>query len=135
MKRRHIIIGSLVAVFAITGFIFATEYTFIAEAREQFAEVDTTDAYTHGELLFQTRGCAGCHAFEAANSDGDTGPDLTAIGYRNTEYIRQSIVDPNAVIAGGCPEEACEGDIMPNYGRILDDQQTDALVVYLSAQS
>lgn len=57
-------------------------------------------------------GCAGCHVIPGIpGANGRVGPDLTEIGVTATaraeglsaeEYIRQSIVEPNAVIAPDC---------------------------------
>lgn len=118
---------------AITGLYFGFRYTLIADFVESQREVDVSDAYAHGELLFETRGCVACHSHDVLDADGDTGPDLTHIADRQDEnYIQESITNPNAIIAENCPEEACEANIMPNYGAILDDAQVNALVVFLS---
>lgn len=136
LKRAYVLpVGIFIALFSIVGLYFALENTVIADLRESTMTIDTGDPYAHGEILFQTRGCAACHAFDAAGSDGDTGPVLTGIASRHdTAYIRESILNPNAVIADDCPEEACEPNIMPQFGQILDDTQIDALVTYLTAQ-
>ena len=48
-----------------------------------------------GELLFRTKGCNQCH--RVSGEGGRLGPDLTNIGAeRSVNYLRQSIVDPNA---------------------------------------
>jgi cytochrome c oxidase cbb3-type subunit 3 len=52
-------------------------------------------AAARGEALFQRQGCAGCHRINGAG--GRTGPDLSDIGRsRSPEYLRQSILDPDA---------------------------------------
>lgn len=121
------------------GIMAATGFTFrqpiIAGAVSVVAgPVAGPDEESYGESIFQTVGCAGCHTLEAAGADGDTGPDLSAIGDRaSAAYIRESISDPRAVLAGGCPEGPCE-PVMPLYGEMLSVEQVDALVVYLSRQ-
>ena len=56
---------------------------------------------TSGEAVFTSAGCGGCHTFEPAGTDAQVGPDLDAIeragGQPLEEFIRESIVDPNAV--------------------------------------
>ncbi len=81
-----------------------------------------------GASVFATAGCGGCHAFEPAGTDAAVGPSLDEIA-GGEEFIRESIVDPNAVLAQGY-----QGDVMPNtYDKSLTDEQIDALVQYLSA--
>lgn len=83
-----------------------------------------------GEAVFTTAGCGGCHAFEPAGTDAQVGPNLNAIdpgGRPLEEYVRESIVDPNADLASGY-----QPDVMPaTYESSLSDEQLDALVQYL----
>ncbi|MBI3764059.1 MAG: c-type cytochrome, partial [Chloroflexi bacterium] len=70
-------------------------------------------------------GCGGCHTLSALGLAGKVGPDLSAIGARaNPDYIRQSIIDPGAVIAKSCPGGPCPDGVMPkNFGgRLTADQ-------------
>ncbi|MEL6524301.1 MAG: cytochrome c [Chloroflexota bacterium] len=137
MKNRLLISGAVTSavLLIVGGLVWLNLYTVVADVRENFSAVDVSDSYAHGEILFQTRGCASCHTYTPAGSDGDEGPSLDDIATRADEaYIRESIVMPNAVIATHCPEEACEANVMPNYGNILDDAQVDAIIVYLTTQ-
>lgn len=79
--------------------------------------------------------CGTCHVIEGL-STGAVGPDLTQIGGRaDAAYIRQSILDPNAVIAGACPSGACPPGVMPQtFGALLSAAEIDALVDFLAAQ-
>ena len=80
-----------------------------------------------GASVFASAGCGGCHAFEPAGTDAAVGPSLDELD-GDAESIRESIVDPNAVLAPGY-----QGDVMPNtYDKSLTDKQLDALVQYLS---
>jgi cytochrome c oxidase subunit 2 len=84
-----------------------------------------------GETIFTTAGCGACHAFKPAGTDAQVGPSLDAIkpeGGKDPEaFIRESIVDPNAVVADGY-----QPDVMPStFGKSLTDEQLDALVQYL----
>lgn len=85
-----------------------------------------------GETVFATAGCGGCHAFTPAGTDAQVGPSLDAVdpgGVPLEEYLRQSIVDPNAKLAAGY-----QGDVMPStFGKTLTKEQLDALVQYLAA--
>lgn len=137
MSKRIIItaLSIIVPLIAGFGYIGANYYSVMADIRESFIAVDESDAYAYGETLFETRGCMFCHTLDVAGATGDGGPSLNEIGRRYDDaFIRQSIVEPNAVIAPMCPEGPCEPDIMPPYGNALDDAQVNALVTYLSAQ-
>ncbi|MGH3072752.1 MAG: cytochrome c oxidase subunit II [Gaiellaceae bacterium] len=83
-----------------------------------------------GEAVFTTAGCGGCHTFEPAGTDAEIGPSLNAIdpgGASLEDYVRESIVDPNAKLASGY-----QPGVMPEtYESSLSDEQLDALVQYL----
>ena len=85
---------------------------------------------TSGESVFTTAGCGGCHAFEPAGTDAQVGPSLNNIdpgGQPLEEFVRESIIDPNAEIASGY-----QPSVMPEtYESSLSDEQLDALVQYL----
>lgn len=84
-----------------------------------------------GEALFASEGCGGCHAFEPAGSTAEIGPSLDGIGDHGEDFIRQSIVDPEAEIAAGY-----QPGIMPTtYGGSLSEEQLDALVSFLGGES
>lgn len=129
----------LVAAFLIVGLAiggyFLLRRTVIADLREQASGVDTTDAIAYGRLMFETRGCVGCHTLDSSGATGIEGPILNGIASRHDEaYIRQSIQYPGAVTAPNCPQGPCEADGMPDYGAILTEDQIDALVAYLMTQ-
>jgi cytochrome c oxidase subunit II len=74
-------------------------------------------------------GCGGCHTLADAGTSGKVGPDLDqGLKGKDAAFIRQSIVDPDAVITKGFGK-----GIMPkNFGQTLSKQQLDAVVQYLS---
>jgi cytochrome c oxidase subunit 2 len=84
-----------------------------------------------GKDVFLTAGCGSCHAFTPAGTDAEVGPSLDQVdpgGAPLEEFLRQSIVEPNAVIA-----EGYQGGVMPEtYERTLTEEQLDALVQYLA---
>jgi cytochrome c oxidase subunit 2 len=86
---------------------------------------------TSGEAVFATAGCGGCHAFAPAGTDSQVGPSLDTVDPRGQpldEFLLESIVDPNEVLA-----EGYQGDVMPNtYDKSLTEEQLDALVQYLA---
>jgi mono/diheme cytochrome c family protein len=126
---------SMALLVTLISFYFLTRYTLVASALESLRNINQESDVAHGEMLFQTRGCAACHTLAKAGSNDETGPNLTGLGQRMTEAeIRTSIVTPNESIAEMCPEGACEANVMPDYGRILSDEQVAALVSYLQEE-
>jgi mono/diheme cytochrome c family protein len=115
--------------------LFLSRYTLVANVLESVQNATSKSGAAYGEVLFQTRGCIGCHTLEKAQANGDTGPNLTGLGGRATDmYIRASIVTPNETIAETCPDGVCEANIMPQYGRILSEEQVEVLVSYLQQE-
>ena len=88
-----------------------------------------------GAAVFQSAGCGGCHAFAPAGTKGGIGPDLDTVAADATKagedpaaYIRESIVDPNKVLAPGFA-----ADVMPGtFKDSLSAKEIDALVTYLA---
>ncbi len=93
-----------------------------------------------GRQTYTTYGCAGCHTLEDAGAAAATGPSLDGLAEvydkRNPRlsleaYIRQSIVDPRALVVPGF-----RADGMPaNYSRQLSRAEIDTLVDYLARAS
>jgi cytochrome c oxidase subunit 2 len=83
-----------------------------------------------GEAVFAANGCGSCHTLAAAGASGTIGPDLSQIARADAAdaaYIRDSVVDPNKVIAAGY-----SADVMPDDFRDkLSPAELDALVEYL----
>lgn len=89
-------------------------------------------------------GCNACHALEGVEGMvGKVGPDLTHVGAQAAtrqpdlsaeEYIRESILDPNAHIAPECPTGPCTSpSLMPQiFGDKLTAKQLETLVDYLA---
>jgi cytochrome c oxidase subunit 2 len=84
-----------------------------------------------GKTVFNSSAgnCKACHTLADAGATGTIGPDLGAVLKGKDEaFIKDSIVDPNKVIAPGY-----QADIMPpDFGQTLTPAQVDALVKYLS---
>jgi cytochrome c oxidase subunit 2 len=88
-----------------------------------------------GAKVFADSGCGGCHTFAKAGSDGQVGPKLDDLsgaaqkaGESVGDYVRQSIVDPNAVVVSGY-----QPNVMPQtFGQSLSKDELDALVAYVS---
>lgn len=88
------------------------------------------DVTADGGAVFVETGCGGCHSLADLGDQavGQIGPNLDeALVDRDPEFIRTSIVDPNAEIAEGFP-----GGTMPQtYEQDLAPEEIDALVAYL----
>ncbi len=80
-----------------------------------------------GMTIF-TAQCASCHTLAAAKATGTVGPDLdTVLAGKDEDFIRTSIVDPNAEVASGF-----DPNIMPaTFGDSLSDAELTALVNFL----
>ncbi len=72
--------------------------------------------------------CGACHTLADAGTSASTGPDLdTALKGKDAAFVKQSIVDPDAVVTQGYNK-----GIMPNnFGQTLSSAEQDALVQYL----
>ena len=93
-------------------------------------------------VAFAKSGCAGCHTIPGVpNAVGQVGPDLSAIGavagerkagFDAEAYIRESIIDPAALIAPSCPNGDCPENVMlPNFAERLTGAEIDNIVAYL----
>ena len=88
-----------------------------------------------GAGVFASAGCGGCHAFKPAGTSGAIGPSLDDIaaaaekaGQDPAAFVKESIVDPNKVVASGY-----QPDVMPGtFGETLSAEEIDALVKYLT---
>ena len=89
-----------------------------------------------GPELFMAAGCNACHQMDALKAIGGIGPNLTKVGAtRKLDEIKQSISEPNAVIAESCPAGPCPSNVMPqNFAKRFTTEQLNALAQYLSEQ-
>ena len=81
-----------------------------------------------GKSIFLSSGCGGCHTLAAAGTDATVGPDLdTALKGKSGDFVRESILDPNAQVADGY-----QAGVMPTtYRSQLSDAQLSTLVAFL----
>ena len=86
-----------------------------------------------GGAEISTMPCGECHTIGKV-AFSQKGPDLTNIATRaDAAYIRESIIDPRAVIVENCPSGPCLPDVMPTlYAQALTEEEIDALVWYLT---
>jgi mono/diheme cytochrome c family protein len=84
---------------------------------------------TAGKQVFAGAGCGSCHTLKAAGSTGTVGPDLDkALKGKTPEFIRESIVNPNAEITPGFPPNVMPGD----FGTKLSTTQLADLIAFLT---
>ena len=89
-----------------------------------------------GAAVFKNQPCGSCHTLAAAGTTAKVGPDLDKLPQWATEakqpleqFIRTSIVDPNAYVQPGFQK-----NVMPPFAT-LPKAQLDALVQYLIQSS
>lgn len=67
-----------------------------------------------GRTVFLTKGCTGCHSRDGEPGEAAVGPDLTDLaaraagripGLEAEEYVRQSLLEPQAFLVEGYSEE------------------------------
>jgi cytochrome c oxidase subunit 2 len=113
--------------------VTAEEFTAWMEKASAPPEPEETEGPVDGKAIF-TQGtgaataCGACHTLSDAGTSGSTGPNLDdGLQGRDEEFIRRSIVEPDAEIAQGYNR-----GIMPSYEQSLSQEQLDALVSYLA---
>lgn len=88
-----------------------------------------------GEKLFNSKGCVACHSVDGGTRTGPTWKGLFAAKGHSVDggtvdvdenYIRESILEPNAKIAKGFP-----AGVMPSFQGQLTEDQLVALVEYI----
>lgn len=80
-----------------------------------------------GKAAFVNNGCGSCHVLADANGNGAVGPNLDeTLAGQTADAVRESIVDPSAVIAAGYQD-----NVMPKTYDTLSQDELDALVDYL----
>src|SRR4051812_17608472 len=100
----------------------------------QSKAVSSPNASAAGAAIYSNNGCGACHTLKAAGTYATVGPNLDQLPQYAQQasrplddFVRQSIVDPNAYIEPKYPK-----NVMPQtFGKVLSKQQLDALVQYL----
>ena len=84
--------------------------------------------YQTGMKLY-SKHCHSCHKLK--ESGGDIGPSLDELSkQQDGTLIREAIVEPNREVKNGY-----QPNIMPlNYGKLLSENEMDALIFYLTNQ-
>jgi cytochrome c oxidase subunit 2 len=124
--------GALVAVllFSVFGSVASLADDMFGSGSSTAADEEQVPAdplVAQGQDLAQTQGCTACHT---TNGIDMTGPSWKGVADTQTDdYIRQSILDPNADIV-----EGFQADLMPqDYAGKLSDEDLDALVAYIKS--
>lgn len=103
------------------------------------ADLPPEPGVAEGRDVFNSRSggaCKVCHSVEAG--DDGVGPSLAGIGTRGTDrlpglsaadYIRQSILSPDAYVVEGYPS----GQMLDIYQERLSPEDLEALIVYLTS--
>jgi cytochrome c peroxidase len=92
---------------------------------------------------FNKAGCAGCHTIPGIpGANGQVGPSLAEIGIQapdrvagqsGEDYLRESILDPNAFISPACPTGDCPENVMlQSFAQSLSEADLESIVSYLS---
>ncbi len=103
----------------------------------------SNDPVERGKALYTSGACVACHTLGSLSA-GQVGPNLTHIGSEAAtlvpgqsaeDFLKESIIKPNAYIAKNCPTGPCQPNIMPqNFGDQYNEQQISDLVAFLLAQ-
>lgn len=94
--------------------------------------------------IFTKGTCFACHVIPGMpTAVGQVGPNLSNIGltaatriegYSAEEYLRESLLEPNAFIASECPTGPCLPNLMvQNLGESLTTEEIDTIVAYLGS--
>ncbi len=89
------------------------------------ADVAAGKALFEKTVLEGNAGCVTCHAREPGKTI--VGPSLAGIASKGEDFIRESIINPDADVTEGFPA----GTMPPDYGQKLSDEQINQLVKYL----
>lgn len=76
-------------------------------------------------VIGQNPGCVTCHSTDPGKTI--VGPSLAGIASKGEDFIRQSIVEPDADVTEGFPA----GTMPQTYKNDLSDQEINQLVKYL----
>jgi len=77
--------------------------------------------------VIEANACLACHSL--GGTGAQLAPPFESLGGKDPEYIRRSILEPNADVAQGF--EAFAGTMPPTYGQLLSEDELEALVQFL----
>lgn len=115
----------------------AEEYDAAVKSATELKKGEGESMADYGSRLFAINGCAACHSLDGTKKVGpsfkglygkqESISDGTTLGV-DDNYIRESILEPNAKIVAGYPAQ------MPSFQGKLNDEQVTALIEYIKAQ-
>ena len=110
------------------------EYQSWEQGEQKKLQAGTQSPAGKGKALFESAGCPGCHSIDGSAKVGPTLKGLFGSKVEladgkavqaDEEYLRESIVDPNAKVVKGFQP------IMPTFKATLKDEEVAAVVAYL----
>ena len=121
----------------------ATEEPIAEESTDQEPAVDSEIDLAAVSAAITKGTCGACHVIpDIEGAVGALGPNLANIGtdaatrvagYTAEEYLRESILEPNAFIAPKCPTGDCiPGIMLPNLVELLTEEEIDMVIGYLA---
>ncbi len=139
-------VGTLVLVGAVAligGVPAEQEGAAVAQTGPLFEFTVDADLAAEGQVLFQEYGCTACH--NVTGRTAGVGPSLVG-KFAKTErlerggdvlvdedYVRESIIDPNAKIVRGYQSVVMMGGIQANHEAISQPETLDALVEFIKS--
>lgn len=129
-KRSHFLLIAALAIltlFAVVACSDDTDSPFstttpVAEGAGSGDAVSSGPDIKNGEKKFAGLGCKSCHS---TGSNSVVGPGLAGISAKGDDYIRESIVDPAAVLAEGF------ANLMPTSFASMKAKDLTDLIAYL----
>jgi cytochrome c oxidase subunit 2 len=103
-------------------------------------EITEADEIENGRELAELNGCFKCHTVDGSASDGPTwlnlygGEETLVDGSTiivDDEYLRRSILDPQAEIVAGFDDV----DLPLNFAAVFEEQELDAVVDFIESLS
>jgi len=122
----------------------------VAPPAEAPASSESVDEATLAASGFSKGGCGACHVIPGVpNATGTIGPDLSEIGqvaettiasadYKGNaktaiDFLKESLLTPDAFVSENCPNGACAAGLMPSYANgTVSDQELNAMVNFLA---
>jgi len=112
----------------------------LGEKQEALIKLMGDDPALWGEYLFNGKGCKNCHSIDGTRSTGPSfkglwgreekfsdGTSLVVEGAEGANYIRESILNPQARIVFSYPGQ------MASFQGLLDDDEIDAVIAYIKS--
>lgn len=143
MRKSILLLVVLTILVSVAGCGGGSEAPAAAPAGAGSSNAANGDQLFHQSILNGNAGCVTCHSLEAGKVL--VGPSMAGIGARAgttvsgqsaEQYLRTSIVDPNAHLTKGCnaadPEAVCAQGLMPqDWATKLTEAQINDLVAYM----